>query len=227
MYYRVYNIVPLYIQFVYFRTEVITLEKSFSVTLTELRKEKRLTQKEAAAKLGISQALLSHYEKGIRECSREFLIKAADFYGVSCDYLLGRTAERTGEIGIDVNKAVPGDSELSTETLERAVAAVKDMLDRSKDERLNLLFAVELYRFILMGINAGVLPEKWAVNGLKPRLSQFLDISGSFMRSQAASLKIKSPALKKKSVPACVHTVARTADEWLRDCLTGILPEEK
>ena len=89
------------------------MEKSFSVTLTELRKEKRLTQKEAAAKLGISQALLSHYEKGIRECSREFLIKAADFYGVSCDYLLGRTAERTGEIGIDINKAVPGDSELS------------------------------------------------------------------------------------------------------------------
>lgn len=203
------------------------MEKSFSVTLTELRKEKRLTQKEAAAKLGISQALLSHYEKGIRECSREFLIKAADFYGVSCDYLLGRTAERTGEIGIDINKAVPGDSELSVETLERAVAAVKDMLDRSKDERLNLLFAVELYRFILMGINAGVIPEKWAADGLKPRLSQFLDISGSFMRSQVSSLKVKTSAPKRKTVPVCVQTVAHTADEWLKERLTEILPEEE
>ncbi|MBQ6266044.1 MAG: helix-turn-helix transcriptional regulator [Clostridia bacterium] len=203
------------------------MEKSFSVTLTELRKEKRLTQKEAAAKLGISQALLSHYEKGIRECSREFLIKAADFYGVSCDYLLGRTAERTGEIGIDINKAVPGDSELSAETLERAVAAVKDMLDRSKDERLNLLFAVELYRFILMGINAGVIPEKWAADGLKPRLSQFLDISGSFMRSQVSSLKVKTSAPKRKTVPVCVQTVAHTADEWLKERLTEILPKEE
>ncbi|MBR6004747.1 MAG: helix-turn-helix transcriptional regulator [Clostridia bacterium] len=199
------------------------MEKSFSVTLTELRKEKRLTQKEAAAKLGISQALLSHYEKGIRECSREFLIKAADFYGVSCDYLLGRTSERTGEIGVDINKAVPGDDELSAETLERAFVAVKEMLDRNKDERLTLLFAVELYRFILMGISAGVMPEKWAVNGLNPRLSQFLDISGSFMRSQAATLKVKGSAPKRKSVPLCVRTVAQSADEWLSGCLEGIL----
>ena len=203
------------------------MEKSFSVTLTELRKEKRLTQKDAAAKLGISQALLSHYEKGIRECSREFLIKAADFYGVSCDYLLGRTAERTGEIGIDVNKTVPGDSELSAETLERALAAVKDMLDRSKDEKLNLLFAVELYRFVLMGINAGVIPEKWAANGLKPRLSQFLDISGSFMRSQAASLKARTSAPKRKSVPVCVQTVSKAADEWLMKCIEEIMPGEE
>ena len=73
------------------------MEKSFSVTLTELRKEKRLTQKEAAAKLGISQALLSHYEKGIRECGLDFVIHIADYYNVSCDYLLGRTPEPEGK----------------------------------------------------------------------------------------------------------------------------------
>ena len=32
------------------------------------RKERQISQKQAAADLGISQALLSHYEKGIREC---------------------------------------------------------------------------------------------------------------------------------------------------------------
>lgn len=68
----------------------------FSRVLTLLRKEKHLTQKEAATAMGISQALLSHYEKGVRECGLDFLIKAADFYGVSTDYLLGRSADPDG-----------------------------------------------------------------------------------------------------------------------------------
>lgn len=40
--------------------------------------------------------MLSHYEKGIRECGLDFVIRAADFYHVSCDYLLGRTPDKTG-----------------------------------------------------------------------------------------------------------------------------------
>lgn len=61
-----------------------------------LRKERGITQKEAAKNLGISQALLSHYEKGIRECGLDFLVRVANFYDVSCDYLLGRSADRSG-----------------------------------------------------------------------------------------------------------------------------------
>ena len=67
---------------------------SFSRILTLLRKERGLTQKEAAASLGISQALLSHYEKGIRECGLDFVVKAAEFYGVSFDTLGGRYSGR-------------------------------------------------------------------------------------------------------------------------------------
>lgn len=66
--------------------------------LVLLRKENSLSQKKAADALGVSQALLSHYEKGIRECGLDFLIKVADFYNVSVDYLLGRTADRQGAI---------------------------------------------------------------------------------------------------------------------------------
>lgn len=66
----------------------------FPRIITFLRKEKKLSQKQAAAELGISQSLLSHYEKGIRECGLDFVVKAADYYNVSCDYLLGRTADR-------------------------------------------------------------------------------------------------------------------------------------
>ncbi|MGI5888348.1 MAG: helix-turn-helix domain-containing protein [Oscillospiraceae bacterium] len=71
-------------------------DASFSRILTLLRKERGITQKEAAANLGISQALLSHYEKGIRECGLSFVVKVADYYGVSCDYLLGRSPDRSG-----------------------------------------------------------------------------------------------------------------------------------
>ena len=40
--------------------------------------------------------MLSHYEKGIRECGLSFVVRVADFYGVSCDYLLGRSPDRSG-----------------------------------------------------------------------------------------------------------------------------------
>lgn len=72
------------------------MTQEFSRIITLLRKEKGITQKQAAAELGVSQALLSHYEKGIRECGLDFVVRVADFYGVSCDYLLGRSADRTG-----------------------------------------------------------------------------------------------------------------------------------
>ena len=72
------------------------MNADFPRVLTLLRKERGISQKLAASKLGISQALLSHYEKGIRECGLDFLIRCADFYGVSCDYMLGRSPDRTG-----------------------------------------------------------------------------------------------------------------------------------
>lgn len=68
----------------------------FPRILTLLRKERGISQKQAAADLKVSQALLSHYEKGIRECGLDFVVRSADYYGVSCDYLLGRSPERTG-----------------------------------------------------------------------------------------------------------------------------------
>lgn len=82
------------------------MNKDFAHTITLLRKEKQLSQKKAAEELGISQALLSHYEKGIRECSMNFLVRIADYYGVSCDYLLGRTAERPYDIA-ELNEETP------------------------------------------------------------------------------------------------------------------------
>ena len=74
------------------------MKSEFARVITLLRKEKNISQKQAAAELGISQALLSHYENGIRECGRAFLVRCANYYGVSCDYLLGRSADRDGTV---------------------------------------------------------------------------------------------------------------------------------
>ncbi len=73
------------------------MNTDFARIMTLLRKEKKVSQKQAALDLGVSQGLLSHYEKGKRECGLDFLVRAADYYNVSCDYLLGRSPEPEGK----------------------------------------------------------------------------------------------------------------------------------
>jgi transcriptional regulator with XRE-family HTH domain len=72
------------------------MKTDFPRLLTLLRSEAKLSQKKVSEDLGVNQALLSHYEKGKRECGLEFILKAADYYQVSTDYLLGRSPSRNG-----------------------------------------------------------------------------------------------------------------------------------
>ena len=65
----------------------------FSRTLSLLRKERGVSQRVAAADLGVSQALLSHYENGIREPGLAFVSKVCDYYHVSADYLPVHTSK--------------------------------------------------------------------------------------------------------------------------------------
>lgn len=59
--------------------------------LRDLREDKDLTQKDIANILNISQRGYSHYETGNNDIPTEILIRLADFYDTSVDYLLGRT----------------------------------------------------------------------------------------------------------------------------------------
>jgi len=68
------------------------MDRRFPEILSALRRERSINQRTAAADLGISQALLSHYENGAREPGLGFVCRACDYYGVSADYLLGRSA---------------------------------------------------------------------------------------------------------------------------------------
>ena len=80
------------------------MEKTFHERLAALRRARKLSQRQAAADLGISQALLSHYENGAREPGLHFVCRACDYYGVTADYLLGR-ASHPGDVSLRDSRA--------------------------------------------------------------------------------------------------------------------------
>ena len=107
----------------------------FSRTLSLLRQEAGISQRKAAAALGISQALLSHYENGIREPGLAFVKKACDYYHVSADYLLGRTLDRDGGM-IDSDELYDSSDEKGTLRGSIAATLQKKLLVNT----VNLLF---------------------------------------------------------------------------------------
>lgn len=66
----------------------------FGERLKELREDSKLTQEKIAKYLKISRQTISGYETGSNEPSIENLIKLADLFNVSLDYLCGRTKEK-------------------------------------------------------------------------------------------------------------------------------------
>ena len=66
--------------------------------LTELRKEKEIGQKELAVYLNVSVGTVSNYENDVHSPDLSTLCKLADFFGVTTDYLLGRTPYRKDPI---------------------------------------------------------------------------------------------------------------------------------
>ncbi len=124
------------------------MNRDFPRIITMLRKERKLSQKEVAQELGVSQALLSHYEKGIRECSLDFVIKVAEYYRVSCDFLLGRTPERSGatlsfddipdadEALNDIEKNSSLVPYLNKKILSNTLNVIFDMLAKNKNKQL-------------------------------------------------------------------------------------------
>lgn|GEM_PF-316891 len=140
-------------------------KSKFAAVLSQLRKERGSSQKKAAADLGISQALLSHYEKGIRECGLDFVIKCSEYYGVTTDYLLGISKSRYG-LDEDYLTRIAGDggddSSLATLTqstkilIDMAVASSKD---NSFVKYLHDYYMLCIYRGALTLAKAGALPS--------------------------------------------------------------------
>ena len=62
--------------------------------LKELREAHQLSQTQIAIELGTKQSTYSNWENGTRNPSLEMLVKIADYYKTSTDYLLGRYKEK-------------------------------------------------------------------------------------------------------------------------------------
>ena len=136
----------------------------FAATLSQLRRERGISQKKAAGDLGISQALLSHYEKGIRECGLDFVVKCADYYGVTTDYLLGVSASRNGLDPSVYASLGAEDDDMPLSTLSQATRILLDTAaaaSRGGAARyIYDYYMLSLYRGALTMAKAGILPRE-------------------------------------------------------------------
>lgn len=70
----------------------------FGDNLKQLRKQRNLTQKELGSQIGLSKAVISKYENGMGYPTFDVLIRIAQFFGVSTDYLLGVSGNKTVDV---------------------------------------------------------------------------------------------------------------------------------
>ena len=134
---------------------------NFPRTISLLRKEKGMSQRAVARELGVSQAVLSHYENGLREPGLEFVAKCADYYKVSCDFLLGRTmsredytisAEDIPDISEEKDNVLRGSmlAAISKKLLVNSISLIFDIVGKSKSKKLisetAMFFNVAVYK---------------------------------------------------------------------------------
>ena len=66
------------------------IKEVFNVRIKELRKQKNISQTELGNILGVTRSTICQYEQGRRQPDNASLVKIADFFEVTVDYLLGR-----------------------------------------------------------------------------------------------------------------------------------------
>ena len=118
-----------------------------------MRTEKNLSQEELAKQIHVTQTMISQLEKGKKQPSREVAESLADFFEVTLDYLLGRTAERNNSYfanNISGSNLVQGNGSVSISDIETTTKEEAELLRifRALDvrERARLLetaFALE------------------------------------------------------------------------------------
>lgn len=117
------------------------MEKSemqkFGQRIVNLRKEHGESQESLLEILGVTQQTLSRYEKGERQASLEFVIKAAKHYNVSADYLLGLSDAKTTEQDTKKLIATSGLSEKSIKNLTRPYQQKLKILEEENNDEMS------------------------------------------------------------------------------------------
>lgn len=105
----------------------------FGERLRSLRTKKKVTQKQFATMFKIADSTVSMYERGEREPAYEQLERFADYFGVTIDYLMGRTDDPSPTESITLNEDDPdvgraflgGAKSYTEEEIEIAKAAAR------------------------------------------------------------------------------------------------------
>lgn len=189
----------------------------FATKLSQLRKERGISQKKAATDLGISQALLSHYEKGIRECGLDFVIRCGEYYGVTTDYLLGVSDSRNG-LDISGLKNAVDDEEMSVSTLLQATKYLLNLIPSGADNRtLNYIYNYYIlcvYRGTITMAKAGILPKEM----FKLDFSLGRELASAALAMEDAKfvfIEDKSRTGSDLSEKTALHTVIEKAEEHI------------
>lgn len=181
----------------------VFMSTSISTRLVSLRKETGLSQKDAAAGLGVSQALLSHYEKGIRECGLDFLCRAAEFYKVSTDYLLGLSKTRLLSDALFIDTDIPNDAAISTSTIFRASAFLAERMGAEYSPQLEAINILTLYKIYCGFFRNDTVPP-YLTSGLLEWCFDSLNEKSSIDRQ------------KPGRTPLCVKTIINEAEALLK-----------
>ncbi|MBQ3086132.1 MAG: helix-turn-helix transcriptional regulator [Clostridia bacterium] len=198
------------------------MNADFPHKLSELRRAKGVSQKEAAAQLGVSQALLSHYEKGIRECGLDFICKASSYYGVTSDWLLGLSDTRLGANELFEATDIPEDAQIKLRTILRCyVRMSEEMSSRGKDaEKLFTDYmSLSLYRFVAALRHADNTADQW----LTLNKTAANRLSGLLLSDMTQDFPQITEIPTNEDQPLCFQTLVSHCESVLRETTAEML----
>lgn len=94
--------------------------------LKDLRNELKLTQDDLAKKLNIPRGTYAHYELDKRQPDNDTLVKLADFFKVSIDYLFERTEKRTTKTEVNEFETTEGLTQADLDLVHNLIKNLKD-----------------------------------------------------------------------------------------------------
>lgn len=129
----------------------INLEE-FGKRIAELRESSSNSQEEICAKLGVTQQTLSRYEKGQRQASLDFVVKASKYFNVSADYLLGLTNVKSTENNIKKICEFTGLTEDSLNIILNIKSCPEYLTDKDRKKFINQT-PIDTFNAIIEAIN--------------------------------------------------------------------------
>lgn len=183
------------------------MSHTLSSRIVACRHDKGVTQKEAAQALGITAALLSHYENGIRDCKIDMLPIISDYYGVTTDYLLGCSESKHGAGEVFDMKYSAGDESVSVKTVIRSIIGLSGIgNENSGDKFFCDFFSLCIKKYID------------ATSGNSDVRSKFINQALDGLDTSNIQCGESVP-----SKPVCAETALANADAVIDTVLSGLI----